>query len=45
MSSSGDTIGIGENATLEVWDIVIIAGYFVIVMCVGLFVSIYHVNL
>ena len=40
MSDSGGTIGIDENATLEAWDIVIIVGYFVIIMCVGLFVSI-----
>ena len=40
MSDSDDTITLGETATLEVWDIVIIVGYFIIVMCVGLFVSI-----
>ena len=39
MSDSGGTIGIDENATLEPWDIVIIVVYFVIIMCVGLFVS------
>ena len=42
MSDSGGTIGIDENAELEAWDIVIIVGYFVIIMCVGLFVSIVH---
>ncbi len=39
MSTSVGSVELTEPATLEVWDIVIIAVYFVVVMIVGLYVS------